>query len=240
MVINLTTKLKSYDPEEREKAAVALGEMDNPLAVDVLIRAIGDPHPLVFFAVMESLEKLKEHITDKQFLQLLDGLDSDNQGTRHHTTSILGVIGNLKAVAPLLEIVTDPDLDLNHHLLIIEMADMQLVVRAQEIAMRLDGKKMQESHFPSPLANPSKEEKEMADFYINVLYSLQELLKNSPFPEVKSKALKAEAPGIPKTDYGRLIIGAAQEHLKKTQEMKTGAKAFRRTQKRDPKRRLPH
>jgi HEAT repeat protein len=98
--------LTDKSEEVRIAVAKALGEMGDKRAADGLIKMLsGDPEPL---ARAEAATALRKMLTPKAVEPLLGALNNPNVVVSSAAAAGLGELGDKRAVAPLITIVSDP------------------------------------------------------------------------------------------------------------------------------------
>lgn len=103
-VQGLTRQLRNGQLEERQAAAVALGKLKSPRAVDALVLSLGEPQPAVRQAAAVALGE----IGDKRAVQgLARLLDDTNAESRKLALEALGKIGDAAAITAILARLDD-------------------------------------------------------------------------------------------------------------------------------------
>lgn len=102
----LIVALSDENPELRQCAAMALGELGSSRAVPALARALGDRDRAVQWFAATSLAKLGEPAVKI----LLTELRSDDEDAAVGAAVALGRMREPRAVGPLLELLSSPDL----------------------------------------------------------------------------------------------------------------------------------
>src|SRR5262249_10297208 len=108
----LIKQLADADPQVRARAAVALGEKKDPVAIEPLVRALGDRAEEVSQAARQALRG----IGAKAVPALTKALESDVV-TARTAAGLLGELGKdaKPAVGALAKALTDRDVDLRIH-----------------------------------------------------------------------------------------------------------------------------
>jgi len=102
----LVAALSDENPELRQCAAMALGELGSDRAVPALVRALNDRDRAVQWFATTSLAKLGEPAVKA----LLEELRSDDEEGVAGAAMTLGRMREARAVAPLLGLLSSPDL----------------------------------------------------------------------------------------------------------------------------------
>ncbi len=103
-VKKLIKALKVIDMYIRRKAAIALGEIGDPIAVDPLIKAFKDKDNLVRAHTVTALGKIGN---PKAVDPLIEALKDNDYGVRRSALKALDKIRDAKAVAPIIEALGD-------------------------------------------------------------------------------------------------------------------------------------
>lgn len=104
-VEDLIIALRSRNADTRYEAAVALGKLGDPEAIDPLQEALSDPEPGVRWVAMEALGAIGEPAIDA----LISLLSSPEVDTRWGAAIALGDIGSTEAIGPLAAALEDED-----------------------------------------------------------------------------------------------------------------------------------
>lgn len=100
-------RLKSEDPDTREKAVEELTRSPNPAAVQTLLAMLRDSARHVRFAAAKTLGMMEEKLAVDALVVLL----SDGDTVRFQAARSLGMIGDARAVEPLIRALKDPEED---------------------------------------------------------------------------------------------------------------------------------
>ena len=104
-VRGLIFALQHPDVETRYRAAIALGEIGDPAAVEALARALEDENSGVRWEAAEALGKIGRPATGV----LIEALGKDDDDIRWRAAIALGEIGDENVVEPLVHSLSDPD-----------------------------------------------------------------------------------------------------------------------------------
>ncbi|MBF0548318.1 MAG: HEAT repeat domain-containing protein [Candidatus Riflebacteria bacterium] len=133
----LVELLKDKDTWVRLKAAVALADLKDPRGIPVLIEFLGrDYMEEEFMEARQCLTSLDEtRILDPLILSLQA---SDAYFSRKYAVEILGNLGNVKAVQPLIEILDDMDEEVRIKVMVAlgKLKAKEVVQRLREIARK--------------------------------------------------------------------------------------------------------
>jgi HEAT repeat protein len=99
-------RLRNTDAYERQRAAIALGNLDNPEAVEPLMNALKDEDVFVRNFAAKSLGDLGD---SRAVDALIQAMDDENLLVRRSAVIALGDLGSSKAVDPLIEKVKNGD-----------------------------------------------------------------------------------------------------------------------------------
>jgi len=104
----LISKLEGGTESERRRAAIALGRISNPQAVDPLIEALKskDEDQALRLLATKALGKIGD---ESAIEPLIEKLKDENAELRVVAAEALGVIGNAKGVEPLTGVLKDKD-----------------------------------------------------------------------------------------------------------------------------------
>lgn len=103
-VAALTKALHDQDTENRQKAAIELGKMENPTAIPELIQALKNPRSRVRERAAELLGKLG---SVEAVLELAEALSDKDECVRQHAAEALGKIGDPRGIPALKEHLGD-------------------------------------------------------------------------------------------------------------------------------------
>jgi HEAT repeat protein len=103
--VDLISALGNRDPDVRNRAAEALGDQRDPLAVPALAAALHDTDPGVRWKAAEALGRTGEVATGV----LSEALHDTDPDVRWKAAVALGESGSEAAIAPLVHALSDPD-----------------------------------------------------------------------------------------------------------------------------------
>ena len=95
-------KLKGDDPAERLEAVSALGQVDDPKAIEYLVGAASDPDMRIRVKAIDTLGNIKAKEATPLLIQQLFMRDTDLQ-TKRRILACLGKIGDTRATTPILD-----------------------------------------------------------------------------------------------------------------------------------------
>jgi HEAT repeat protein len=98
--------LEEPDPLIRRSAVDALGRFDTPESREALRRALRDPDPTVRRNAIDAVARLQDTAAVDALVLALD--PRNGLWLRYSAAEALGVVGNHRAVAPLIEAAQDP------------------------------------------------------------------------------------------------------------------------------------
>lgn len=102
----LIAALKDKDKIVRGEVAAALGQIGDSRAIDTLtVVALKDKESYVQVNAARALGKLSDEATTLHFINILE----ENPDTRASAARVLGAIGDIRAVEPLITALTDQD-----------------------------------------------------------------------------------------------------------------------------------
>lgn len=102
----LIEQLSHPDRNVRSEAALSLGKLGDPSAVDALLKALVADSDLF---VREDITWALVRLGDFAVQPLIDLLQDANPAARHHAAHALGKIGDKRAVEPLINALNDDD-----------------------------------------------------------------------------------------------------------------------------------
>ncbi|HJQ85681.1 MAG TPA: HEAT repeat domain-containing protein [Candidatus Binatia bacterium] len=102
-------KLNGDNPEERLEAIRGLGEVNDPKAIEYLVRAANDPDMRIRIKAIDTLGQIKAKDATPLLIQQLFMRDTDI-GTKRRILASLGKIGDTRATSPIVDFLAR-DLD---------------------------------------------------------------------------------------------------------------------------------
>ena len=94
------------DPLMRKRAAIALGRIQDTLAINPLTEYLGDKDPTVFISVIDALSRSKDKMLSKNITPLIE---SEDPSLRRYAIKALGELGDENSKKMLEELITKED-----------------------------------------------------------------------------------------------------------------------------------
>ncbi len=133
---DVVRKLNGDDPDARLEAVRALGEMNEPKAIDYLLQAANDPDMRIRVKAIDTLGNIRAKEATPLLIQQLV-LRSTDIPTKQRILATLGKIGDKRATSPILDILSrdvDPAVRGNAIFALGDLGDTSAVPALEHVA----------------------------------------------------------------------------------------------------------